>query len=47
VHAIEFTHPTGWPQSLRPGLAAIGRAKLLLTVAIAVLGVLLSAFLRD
>ena len=37
----------GWPQSLRPGLAAIGRAKLLLTVAIAVLGVLLSAFLRD
>jgi hypothetical protein len=37
----------GWPQSLRPGLAAIGRAKLLLTVAIPILGVLLSAFLRD
>ena len=35
------------PESLRPILTAIGRANLLVTVAIPVLGVLLSGFLRD
>jgi uncharacterized membrane protein len=37
----------GEPQSLRPVLTAIGRVNLLVTVALPVLGVLLSAFLRD
>jgi copper resistance protein D len=37
----------GRPQSLREALTAIGRANLLLTVAIPILGVLLSEFLRD
>jgi putative copper export protein len=37
----------GRPQSLRPLLTGIGRANLLITVAIPVLGVLLSEFLRD
>ena len=37
----------GRPQSLRPLLAGIGRANLLITVAIPVLGVLLSEFLHD
>jgi hypothetical protein len=37
----------GRPQTLRRSLTAIGRANLLLTVAIPVLGVLLSEFLRD
>jgi uncharacterized membrane protein len=37
----------GRPQSLRPILTAIGRANLLLTLAIPVLGALLSEFLRD
>ena len=37
----------GQPQSLRPLLTAIGRANLLLTVAIPILGALLSEFLHD
>jgi putative copper export protein len=37
----------GRPQSLRPLLTGIGRANLLLTLAIPVLGALLSEFLRD
>ena len=37
----------GEPQSLRPILTAIGRANLLVTVALPILGVLLSEFLRD
>jgi uncharacterized membrane protein len=37
----------GRPQTLRGVLTATGRANLLLTVAIPVLGVLLSAFLKD
>ena len=37
----------GTPQSLRPVLTAIGRANLLFTLAIPVLGVLLAEFLRD
>jgi putative copper export protein len=37
----------GRPQTLRGVLTGIGRANLLLTVAIPVLGVLLSAFLKD
>jgi uncharacterized membrane protein len=37
----------GRPQTLRRSLTAIGRANLLLTVAIPILGVLLSEFLRD
>jgi len=37
----------GRPQSLRPVLTTIGRANLLLTVAIPLLGALLSEFLRD
>ena len=37
----------GRPQSLRPLLTGIGRANLLLTVAIPVLGALLSEFLHD
>jgi putative copper export protein len=37
----------GRPQSLRPLLTAIGRTNLLVTVAIPVLGVLLSEFLHD
>jgi putative copper resistance protein D len=37
----------GQPQSLRPLLTGIGRANLLLTVAIPVLGALLSEFLHD
>jgi putative copper export protein len=37
----------GRPQSLRPLLTGIGRANLLFTVAIPVLGVLLSEFLHD
>jgi putative copper export protein len=37
----------GRPQSLRPLLTGIGRANLLLTVAIPILGVLLSEFLHD
>ena len=37
----------GRPQSLRPLLTGIGRANLLVTVAIPVLGVLLSEFLHD
>jgi putative copper export protein len=37
----------GRSQSLRPLLTGIGRANLLITVAIPVLGVLLSEFLRD
>ena len=37
----------GRPQSLRPILTTIGRANLLLTIAIPVLGALLSEFLRD
>jgi uncharacterized membrane protein len=37
----------GEPQSLRPVLTAIGRVNLVVTVALPVLGVLLSAFLRD
>src|SRR5205807_337002 len=37
----------GKPQSLRPLLTTMGRANLLLTVAIPVLGVLLSEFLQD
>jgi putative copper export protein len=37
----------GRPQSLRPLLTAIGRTNLVVTVAIPVLGVLLSEFLRD
>jgi putative copper resistance protein D len=37
----------GRPQSLRPVLTTIGRANLLLTVAIPILGVLLSEFLHD
>jgi hypothetical protein len=35
------------PQSLRPILTAIGRANLLVTLALPVLGALLSEFLRD
>jgi copper resistance protein D len=37
----------GRPQSLRPLLTRIGRANLLLTVAIPILGALLSEFLHD
>jgi putative copper export protein len=37
----------GKPQSLRPALTAIGRANLLITVALPVLGALLAEFLRD
>jgi len=37
----------GRPQSLRPILTAIGRGNLLLTIAIPILGALLSEFLRD
>jgi len=37
----------GEPQSLRPILTTIGRANLLVTVALPILGVLLSEFLRD
>jgi putative copper resistance protein D len=37
----------GQPQSLRPVLTTMGRANLLLTVAIPVLGALLSEFLHD
>jgi putative copper export protein len=37
----------GRPQSLRPLLTRIGRANLVLTIAIPVLGALLSAFLGD
>ena len=37
----------GAPQSLRPILTSIGRANLLFTVTIPILGVLLSEFLRD
>jgi len=37
----------GRPQSLRPLLTAIGRTNLLVTVALPVLGVLLSEFLHD
>jgi putative copper export protein len=37
----------GRPQSLRPLLTGIGRANLVITVAIPVLGVLLSEFLHD
>ena len=37
----------GRPQTLRPLLTGIGRANLLITVAIPVLGVLLSEFLHD
>ena len=37
----------GRPQSLRPLLTTIGRANLLLTVAIPILGALLSEFLHD
>jgi putative copper export protein len=37
----------GQPQSLRPVLTAMGRANLLLTVAIPILGALLSEFLQD
>ena len=37
----------GEPQSLRPVLTAIGRANLLITVALPILGVLLSEFLGD
>jgi copper resistance protein D len=37
----------GKPQSLRPLLTTIGRANLLFTVAIPVLGALLAEFLRD
>jgi hypothetical protein len=37
----------GRPQSLRPVLTTIGRANLLLTAAIPILGVLLSEFLHD
>jgi uncharacterized membrane protein len=37
----------GKPQSLRPLLTRMGRANLLLTIAIPVLGALLSAFLQD
>ena len=37
----------GRPQTLRPLLTAIGRGNLLLTVAIPVLGALLSTFLND
>jgi len=37
----------GKPQSLRPILTAIGRANLLVTLALPVLGALLSEFLRD
>ena len=37
----------GKPQSLRPVLTTIGRANLLLTVAIPILGALLSEFLHD
>jgi putative copper resistance protein D len=37
----------GRPQSLRPLLTAIGRANLALTIAIPILGALLSEFLRD
>jgi copper resistance protein D len=37
----------GRPQSLRPLLTGIGRANLLITVAIPVLGVLLSEFVHD
>jgi copper resistance protein D len=37
----------GRPQSLRPLLTTIGRGNLLLTLAIPVLGALLSEFLRD
>ena len=37
----------GRPQTLRRSLTAIGRANLLLTVTIPVLGVLLSAFLKN
>jgi uncharacterized membrane protein len=37
----------GKPQSLRPILTAIGRANLLLTIAIPVLGALLAEFLHD
>ncbi len=37
----------GEPQSLRPLLTRIGRANLLFTIALPVLGALLSAFLRD
>ena len=37
----------GAPQSLRPVLTTIGRANLLFTIAIPVLGVLLSEFLPD
>jgi copper resistance protein D len=37
----------GEPQSLRPVLTTIGRANLLITVALPILGVLLSEFLPD
>jgi putative copper resistance protein D len=37
----------GKPQSLRPLLTAIGRGNLLLTIAIPILGALLSEFLND
>jgi hypothetical protein len=37
----------GRPQSLRPVLTTMGRANLLLTVAIPILGALLSEFVRD
>jgi copper resistance protein D len=37
----------GRPQSLRPLLTAIGRANLALTIAIPILGAMLSEFLRD
>ena len=37
----------GKPQSLRPILTAIGRANLLVTLALPVLGALLGEFLRD
>jgi putative copper export protein len=37
----------GRPQSLRPLLTAIGRGNLVLTIAIPILGALLSEFLRD
>jgi hypothetical protein len=37
----------GKPQSLRPILTVVGRANLLVTLALPVLGALLSEFLRD
>jgi uncharacterized membrane protein len=37
----------GRPQSLRPVLTTMGRANLLLTIAIPILGALLSEFVRD